>query len=98
MIKLRDLIDRARRKRVLGLLVLVLLVVLLALVALHPAIDALELAASCLTIIAIGISIALLHKPRSWIVTAPLVAASRARPPTAIAVSRAYQRLVPLRL
>lgn len=98
MIKLRDFIDRARRKPVLGLLVLVLIVALLALVALHPAIDALELATSCLTILAIAVSVALLRQPRRWIVTAPLVAASRARPPTALAVSRASQLLVPLRL
>ena len=98
MIKLRDFIDRARRKPVLGLVVLLLLVALLALVALHPAIDALELAASCLTILAIAGSIALLRKPRRWIVTAPLAAASRARPPTARPFSRVPQLLVPLRL
>lgn len=98
MIKLRNFIDRARRKPVLGLLVLLLLVVLLALVALHPAIDALEVAASCLTLLAIAVSAALLCKPSRWVVTAPLAAASHARPPMLRRFSRVPQHLVPLRL
>ena len=65
MIKLRELIDRARRKPVLGLLVLLLLVALLALVALHPAIDALEVAATCLAVIALFISLRLFLRPQS---------------------------------
>lgn len=98
MIKLCDFIDRARRKPVLGLLILVLLVALLALVALHPAIDPLEVAATCLTILAIAVSGALLCTPRRSIVAAPLVAASPARPPTVRRSTRVPQHLVPLRL
>lgn len=98
MIKLHSIIDRARRRPVLGLLVLVLLVALLALVALHPAIDALELAASCLTILAIAISIAIIRRPVEQIVSAAPLAPAHARPPTARPFARVPQLLVPLRL
>ena len=82
----------------LGLLVLLLLVAVLALVALHPAIDAVELATSCLTILALAVSIALLRKARSRIVAAPLVAVSRAGPPTSRPLPLVPQLLAPLRL
>ena len=98
MIKLRDLSDRARRKPVLGLLVLVLLVALLALVAFHPAIDASELAASCLTILAIAISIAISGRLVERIVSAAPWAPAHPRPPTARPCSRVPQPLVLLRL
>ena len=98
MLRLSDFIDRAREKPLLGLLVLILLVALLALVALHPAIDPLELAVSCLTILAMTASIALSRKPGRCDRTAPIPAVARARPPTALAVSLPAPLLVPLRL
>ena len=98
MIRLRCFIERARRKPVVGLLVLVLLVALLALVALHPALDALELAASCLTILAVAVSIGLALKPSTPPVSGVLQLVSRARPPTRRTFAAAPQPLVPLRL
>ena len=98
MIKLRHLIENARRKPVVGLLVLLLLVALLVLIAFHPAIDALELAASCLAIFAIAISVARLRGTGMRIVFAPPLAALRARPPTPQPPSPVVELLVPLRL
>lgn len=98
MIRVCELLDRARGKPVLGLTVLVLLAILLALVALHPAIAALEVAASCLMILAIGISAMLVFPPRGGIAASTVGFPSRARPPTARGVSRSSQLLVPLRL
>ena len=98
MIKLRDFIDRGRRKPVLGLLVLVLLVALLVLVALHPSIDALEVAASCLTMLALAVSIASLGRPARRTVSAAPFAPASARPPTARPFPRFTRFLVPLRL
>ena len=98
MIKLRNLIESARRKPVLGLLVLVLLVALLVLVALHPAIDASELAAACLAIVAIVATIALIREPSTRNAADAFLATVRARPPTARPFPRTVGLLVPLRL
>lgn len=98
MIKLRDFIERARRRPVLGLFVLILLVTLLVLVALHPAVDALELAATCLTILAVAVSMALVLVPSTPVVSRVPLLASRARPPTTRALAAPPQLLAPLRL
>ena len=98
MIKLRDLIERARRKPVLGWFVLILLIVLLVLVALHPALDAVEMAATCLTILAVAVSMALVLVPSTPAVSGVPLLSLRARPPTTRALAAPLQLLAPLRL
>lgn len=98
MIKLRELIDRARRKPILGLLVLLLLVALLVLVALHPAIDALEVAATCLAVIALVISLRLFLRPQSIAPRMQHRMALLPRPPSRRPEIRTSETLAPLRL
>lgn len=98
MIRLRDLIERARRKPVLGLIVVVLLIGLVVLVALHPAVDALEVAATCLTMLSIAVSMALVLIPSTPGGSGVPLLLSRARPPTARMFTAPPQLLAPLRL
>ena len=98
MIRLRDFIERARRRPVLGLIVLILLIGLLVLVALHPAFDGLEVAATCLTMLSVAVSMALVLVPSTPVVSGVPLLSARARPPTTRTRTASPQLLAPLRL
>jgi len=98
MIKLRAFIDNARRRPFLGLLVVLLLVAALTLVALHPAIDALEVAATCLAVLALVISLRLVWRPQRVALRMRRITPLLPRPLSPLPESRSAETLAPVRL
>lgn len=97
MIRASQLIDEARKRPLLGVVVLVLLVAVLVLAALHPALDALELICSLAVLALAAVAAASRPIPAGGPV-APVAGATSARPPTRTRPRRALATSTPLRL